>query len=248
MRSAKGVVVGFVAALALTAPSAHAVDPTPGRIVAPGSASADVAPDSVSIDFQLEITSDTFQQGAAKVRAVVADLAAIPPPAEGVKISATHDLMLMQQKKWTSGTKQQQKVRVTVDGVPEGQAEKVTIAVVEAATKKSPDLTVIAYEARLSDARARQAQNVLLKEAIANSREFAATAATAGNLTFRAVHSIHIGGPSDPRSYELTEMVTVQSDSYYPFARSKAFVVRDQLAATIHVSVSVVVEYDCAPK
>ncbi|MEW6444286.1 MAG: SIMPL domain-containing protein [bacterium] len=218
-----------------------------GRIVAPGFAVAEVAPDSLSIDFELETTSDSFQQGAAKARSVAADLESIAPPLEGITLSVSHDLTFMQEKKWTSGTKQQHKFRLSVDGVPDGQAEKAMTAIVESALTKVANLTVTGFEARLSDSRTKRVQIILLKEAIADAREFASTAAAEANLKVQSVRALTIGGPDvSSRPYELGEEVAATS-RYYGNV-SKAFTVRDQLASKIHVSVKVVVEYDCEPK
>ena len=71
----------------------------PRRIIVPGIAVAEVAPDSLAIDFELETTSDSFEQGAAKARAVVTDLESIAPPLDGIKLSASHELTFLQQKK-----------------------------------------------------------------------------------------------------------------------------------------------------
>ena len=101
------------------------------RIVVPGIAVADVAPDSLAIDFALESASDSFEQGAATARAVVTDLESIPPPFDGMKLSVSRDLTFMQLKKWSRGTKQQHEFRLTVDGVPDGQSEKAMVAIVQ---------------------------------------------------------------------------------------------------------------------
>ena len=105
-----------------------------------------------------------------------------------------HDLTFLQQKKWTSGTKQQHKFRVSVDGVPDGQAQKTMIAVVESALKKNPELTVVAFEARLSDARVKQVHATLLRQAIADAHDFAAIAANEASLALQSVRSLSIGG------------------------------------------------------
>ena len=216
-----------------------------GRIIVPGMAVAEVAPDSLAIDFELESTSDSFEQGAARARAVATDLESIAPPLDKIKLSASHDLTFMQQKKWTSGTKQQHAFRLIVDGIPDGQAEKAMVAIVQAALKKVANLTVTGFEARLSDARTKQVHQTLLKNAIADAHESAAAAAAEANLAVRSVRSLRVGGVgASSRPYELEESVVV--DRFYQ--NVGAFKVRDKLASTIHVSVSVVVEYDCEPK
>jgi len=219
----------------------------PGRIVAPGIAVADVAPDSLSIDFELETASDSFQQGAAKARSVATDLESIAPSRDGIKLSVSHDLTFMQQKKWTSSTKQTHKFRLLVEGVPDGQAESSMVAIVESALTKVANLTVTGYDARLSDARTKQVQSSLLKQAIGDAREFATTAAAEGNLKLQSVRSLRIGGLGDAtRPYDLNESVTVNADYYG--SRTRAFSVHDDLVSKIHVSVKVVIEYDCEAK
>lgn len=216
-----------------------------GRIVVPGMAVAEVAPDSLAIDFELESTSDSFEQGAAKARAVATDLESIAPPLDGIKLSASHDLTFMQQKRWASGTKQLHEFRLMVDGIPDGQAEKALVAIVQSALKKVANLTVTGFEARLSDARKKQAHQTLLKSAIADAHESAAAAAAEANLRVQAVRSLRVGGVgAASRPHALEESMVV--DRLYQNA--PAFKVHDKLASTIHVSVTVVVEYDCAPK
>jgi uncharacterized protein YggE len=236
----------LLCALALVAavPGWSGTDPETGRIVVPGIAVADVAPDSLAIDFELEIASDSFEQGTAKIRTVAADLESMSPLRDGIKLSVTHDLTFMQQKKWTSGTKQQHELRITVDSVPDGQAEQVLVAIIQSALAKTATLTVTGFEARLSDARTKQVHKTLLKEAIADARELAVTAAAEANLKVQAVRSLKVGGPgASSRPYELNESVVV--GRFYQ--NVGAFKVRDKLASTIHVSVNVVVEYDCEP-
>jgi uncharacterized protein YggE len=239
----------FICALALVvaAPCWGGTGSEPGRIIAPGIAVVDVAPDSLAIDFELETASDSFQQGAAKARTVATDLESIAPPVDGIRLSVSHDLTFMQVKKWTSGTKQEHKFRLLVDGVPDGQAEKAMVAIIQSALAKVANLTVSGFEARLSDGRTKQLQTALLKQAIADAREFASTAAAEANLKVQSVRSLRIGGPgASSRPYELNESVTVEPDYYGN--RSRAFSVHDELASKIHVSVKVVVEYDCEPK
>lgn len=219
--------------------------PEPARITVPGIAVADVAPDSLTIDFELESTSDSFEQGAAKARGVVTDLQSIPPPVDGIKLSASHDLTFMQQKKWTSGTRQQHEFRLMVEGVPDGQAEKAMVAIVQSALKKVTNLTVTGFEARLSEARTKQVHQALLKDAIADALASATTAAAKANVTVQAVRSLKVGGVgASARPYELDESAV--PGRFYQ--NVSAFKVRDKLASTIHVSVSVVVEYECQPK
>jgi hypothetical protein len=215
-----------------------------GRIVAPGIAVADVAPDSLTVDFELETASESLEQGAAKARAVAADLESIAPPLEGVKISVERDLTFMQQKKWTIATKQQFKFRLQADGVPDGQAEKCMVAIVQAALAKVPALTVTGFEARLSEVRTKQLHAVLLRQAIADAREFAAIAAAEAKLEVRSVRFLRVGRPgAESRPYELEEAITVGAG--LEGLTRRGFVVRDELASTIRVSVRVVVEYEC---
>ncbi len=86
---------------------------------------------------------------------------------------------------------------------------------------------------------------MLLKNAIADARELAATAAAEAHITVQSVRLLRIGGLGrSSRPYELDESV-VAARFYHNVL---TFKVRDKLASTIHVSVSVVVEYDCEPK
>lgn len=58
----------------------------------------------------------------------------------------------------------------------------------------------------------------------------------------QSVRLLRIGGPSaSSRPYELEEFVMVSGSA------RRSFRVRDELAATIRVSVNVMVEYDCEP-
>jgi uncharacterized protein YggE len=238
------ICIVFVAAALGSASDAVA---EPGRIVAPGIAVADVAPDSLTVDFELETASETLEQGAARARAVAADLQSIAPPLEGVKLSVERDLTFMQQKKWTIATKQQFKFRLQADRVPEGQAETCMVALVQSALAKVPALTVTGFEARLSELRTKQLHAVLLKQAIADAREFAAIAAAEAHLDVRSVRSLRVGRPgSESRPYELDETVTVSAEPYG--YRRRGFSVSDELASTIRVSVRVVVEYECEPR
>ena len=232
-------------ALVAVVPCWGGTGPETRRIVVPGIAVADVAPDSLAIDFELESASDSFEQGAATARAVVTDLESIPPPLDSIKLSVSHDLTFMQQKKWTRGTKQQHEFRLTVDGVPDGQSEKALVAIVQSALTNIANLTVTGFEARLSDPRTKQLQQILLKNAIADARELAATAAAEANLTVQSVRLLRVGGlGTSSRPYEFEESVV--PGRFYQNVLT--FKVRDKLASTIHVSVNVVVEYDCEPK
>jgi uncharacterized protein DUF541 len=234
-------------ALLIIAPCWAATGSELSRIVAPGIAVADVAPDSLAIDFELETGSDSFQQGATRARTVAADLETIAPPLDGIKLTVSHDLTFMQLKKWTNGTKQEHTFRLLVDGVPDGQAEKAMVSIVESALAKVPSLTVAGFEARLSDGRTKQLQTVLLKQAIADALAFAVTAAAEANLKVKSVRSLRVGGPdASRRPYELTESVT--ADLYDDKVPARAFRVQDKLASKIKISVKVVVEYDCEPK
>jgi hypothetical protein len=150
------VTLGLAMALFATA-AVGAADP-PACIVTPGFASVAVSPDSVTIDFSLETASESFEQGAAKARAVESDLESLPSPADGVTLKATRDLTFLQQRKWSSGTKQTHRFRLAVDHIPDGQTEKVTVGIIQAALKKVASLEVEGYDARLSDARTKQVQ------------------------------------------------------------------------------------------
>ena len=237
--------VMFIFALVAVVPCWGGADLETRRIVVPGIAVADVTPDSLAIDFALESASDTFEQGTATARAVVTDLESIPPPFDGMKLSVSHDLTFIQLKKWRRGTKQQYEFRLTVDGVPDGQSEKAMIAIVESALKNIANLTVTGFETRLSDSRTKQLQQELLKNAIVDARELAATAAAEAHLTVQSVRLLRVGGlGGSSRPYELDESM-VRGRFYQNVL---TFKVRDKLESTIHVSVSVVVEYDCEPK
>jgi uncharacterized protein YggE len=238
----------FLSGLAFLAfvPGASATPSDVNRVVAPGFAVAEVPPDSLTVEFQLEAAAGSFEQGAAKARAVAADLGSMTPPVDGIRFTVSHDLTFMQQKKWTSGTKQQHKFRLLAEHVPEGNAQKTMIAIVQSALKTNPDLTVVAFESRLSDARVKEVQAKLLKQAIADAHDFATIAATEANLSLRSVRSLSFGGPgSFSRPVELAESVMV--GRIYGNA-SRSFSVQDELAATIRVSVAVSVEYDCESK
>jgi hypothetical protein len=167
-----------------------------------------------------------------------ADLESIPAPVDGVTLDASRDMTFLQQRKWSSGTKQTHRFRLAVDHIPEGQAENVTVGIIQSALKKVAGLEVDGYDARLSDARAKQIQTELLKGAIADARDFATTAATEARIKLGAVRSVRIGGgPSLTGAFlNNAESMTVVS---------RAFSVRDNLASKIRVAVDVTVDYDC---
>ena len=231
----------FCLILALSLPTFAADDtPTP-CVVAPGFAAADVSPDSLAIDFALETTSESFQQGAAKAVAVANALKSIAPPTEGVALSVSHDLTFMQQKRWSGSAKQQHKFRLAVDKVPEGESERVLVTIVEAAVSKVPNLTVEGFQARLSDTRTKQVQNSLLKQAVADAGEFAATAAAEAKLSLHSPRSVRIAeSGASSRPLALNESFMGGLD-----IRSRSFSVYDTLQSNIRVSVSVVVQYEC---
>ena len=211
-------------------------------IVVPGIAVDDVTPDSLAIDFELESASDSFDEGTAKARDVAVSLESIAPPMDGIVLTVSRDLTFLQQKRATRGTKQQHQFRLVVDRIPDGHAEEALVAIVQSALTRVDDLAVTGFEARLSDHRTQQLQLTLLKDAIADSRELAATAAAEANLTVKSVRSMRIGGLGDSaRPYGLEELMI--AGRYYQNVQT--FKLRDTLTSRIRVSVSVVVEYEC---
>lgn len=212
-------------------------------ISTPGRAAAEVSPDEILINFQLEIESDSFSEAVSVADETATRLEKVLPPVDGVSVKVNYDVTFMRQKKWGRGSKLAHRFGMSVRNVPDGAAQETLVYFVDKVVKLEPRMTVEGYEARLSEAKSQQVRDRLLSEAVEDARHNAAVIAKAGGLVVGSPHSIVSGARPSEWTYELDGNMYEQVR-----VRSRYFSVTSDLGSSVPVAVSVWVVFNATPQ